>query len=330
MDGQTVETTETSQEQSFTDPWEAAFAAVNKEATQAAKEDSIPEGKEPEATEGTDATPDASSDGLGSGDNVQDEPGGSHLFDGGDTSEDGLLDSGNEGSFDVDVEEVRQLVVQELEEQAINTVAQDFIRRGARHTNGRLGASINDPDIMKRDEDGVPHFYNPETGREFNGDNPRRQALEWCDDYNRELANLFNQECQRVVNENIGNTEAQLQVLEFGKTYDALDPIRQQMLDSMLEDYEIKDSNGRAIGYSIDPNKALQAVNRQVQKIQEYSKAQGVSAPVPKTNDGPALDMKNSANSGGKSEADFKPKNLAEAMEYLQKQEMEKLNKKGK
>lgn len=181
---------------------------------------------------------------------------------------------------------------------------------------------------MKRDEDGVPRFYNPDTGREFTGDNPRRQANEWCDDYNRELAQIYNRACQERINTIMKDSEPQLRVIEFADTYNNLDPIRQAMFDSIVEDYEVTGSNGKVIGYSCDLDKALAAVERQVAKIQAHARTNQTSQTEKPKPSGPALDMKNSANSGSGQTDQAKPKSLAEAMEFSQNKQLEAL--KGK
>lgn len=317
------------------DPWAAAFAAINQEGQTDGEESSdtneasgdntnVPEG----TNSGTDTTG-ATSDSLGGAEGTD---GGQDNLDGAESqtpeSDNSGLQGGGEGGEDweeIDVQSFRSNLQASAENQAINDVARDFIKRGARHRNGALGARPDDPDIMKRDEDGVPHWYNPDTGQEFMGENPRRQAKEWCEDYNNELAQIFNSECQKQIDKIMGESESQLAVLEFAPKYNSLDPIRQAMFDSIVEDYEIKDASGNAIGYSIDLDKALAAVNRQVQMIQQQVRSQQSAQPEsnPQTNSsGPALDMKSNASKTNDTNA--QPKSLAEAMEMLQKQELEK------
>lgn len=333
MDGQTDNQVANVQD----DPWAAAFAAVNQEASQDSKEATDTgdqSGQGSSDTEGTNegtTVPGTSSEGLSVS---EDNTGGSDNLSGEIDTED-RVGQGNLSAMDdsetwsaEEIESFRNDLQTAAENQAINDVAKDFIKRGARHRNGALGARPDDPDIMKRDEDGVPHWYNPDTGQEFTGDNPRRQANEWCQDYNNELAQLFNQECQKQINEIMKDSEPQIAILEFAPTYENLDPIRQTMFDTLIEDYEIKDNNGNPIGYSIDLNKALDAVNRQVRMIQEHYRgqqaAQSESNPQSKSS-GPALDMK--SNTSKTNENASAPKSLAEAMEALQKQQLEKLNK---
>jgi len=209
-------------------------------------------------------------------------------------------------------------------------MAQEFAKRGVMNQNGRLGATLDDPSICKRDSDGVPHFYNPETGQEFRGDNPRRQAQEWADDYNRELARAFNNACEEYEKHLRQEAEPKLAVMKFKSKYDKLDDIRKGMFDNVIEDYEVKDSNGDVIGYSCDLDKALALVDKQISMIQNYAKAhapqQEQQDQQVQQNTGPALDMKTS--SGAVNGGESAPINsLAAAMERLQDEQLEKLRK---
>lgn len=206
----------------------------------------------------------------------------------------------------------------DIRERTINDVVQAYIKQGARHVDGKLGATINDPDVCKRDRDGVPRFYNPETGREFTGDNPRRQAQEWVEDYNKELAAAFNRTCAEYSKRLLDQEGGRLAVIEFAPKYKALDPVRRSMFDSIIEDYEVEDGDGNVIGYSCDLDKALAAVNRQVSVIKSrFANQQTAPKAAPS---GPVLDTPNSAGSkpGESNKPEFK--SLAEAMEWEQDQ----------
>lgn len=230
-------------------------------------------------------------------------------------NEDGNTSSITQAEIDAVINDTKE----NARNRAINEVAEAFIKQGARNRNGKLGATIDDPDICKRDRDGVPTFYNPETGRPFTGDNPRRQAMEWVKDYNQDLADKFNSVCAQREAEIMKEAEPRIQTLRFQSTYERLDPIRQGMLDDIISDYEVKDSDGDVIGYSCDLNRALDVVNRQIARIQGYAKSQ----PRPAT--GPALDMKTSSGANTGSIEPGKITSLAEAMEYEQNKLLENL-----
>lgn len=333
MDEQTSGTNEATENQTPVDPWIAAFAALEPKGEEA---DSTNTAGSEEPSMGIGDTDAKQSDGENTADAQSgNSPSNEDAFGGLDTSSGADTNEGGEGSgsiFDIEVtDESIQKYEQELDEsirnQAINEVAQEFIKRGIRNNNGRLGATLDDSDICKRDSDGVPRFYNPETGREFTGDNPRRQAQEWVDDYNKELARVFNNTCEQYEKHLKEEAAPQLAVMKFAPKYEKLDDIRRGMFDNIVEDYEVKDSEGKVIGYSCDLDKALALVERQISMIQSYAKAhapqqqQGQQQPS-----GPALDMKTS--SGAVNTGDPAPVNsLADAMERLQDAQLAKLKK---
>lgn len=301
------------------DPWAAAFAALEQKDTpdsegSAAAGDS--DDAEHDAATGDDLQ---GSQGAEQGDSSANEvpdgngdaqaaggSGDSLGADGGEAGNAGSDDQGISDGDSIDIEAYESAIKQEVDQKVIKDVAAAYIKQGVRNTNGQLGATVNDPDICKRDKDGVPRFYNPETGREFTGENPRRQAQEWCDDYNKELADQFNKTCAEYASQLMESRQREIDMVRFEPTYDKLDPIRRQMLDDLLEDYEITDKSGSVIGYSCDLNKALAAVDRQIASIQRYGKEQGANAsagqagsqgdPVP-SGTGPALDIKSAAHS---------------------------------
>lgn len=335
MAGEATEQIEDQTQPMEIDPWEAAFAAVNAEAqgdTEATSTtqggDDLPDVSDSKADPGNADHAEADTDFSSA---TEGNLGGSDSFSGGDTEQDGIAGEDTSGITTEDAKAYRESVKQELTQQAIDVVVKEYIKQGIRHNNGKLGASIDDPDICKRDSDGLPRFYNPETGRQFTGDNPRRQAMEWVEDYNKELAQAFNNSCDKYVNQLMQEREPEIAVLEFAPTYDSLDPIRQSMFDSLIEDYEIV-KNGEVVGYSCDLNKALAAVNRQVKIIQENYKARqnaGQQAHQEPTKEpkGPALDIKSSAQAGKDKQKKPEFKSIAEAMEWEQDQLLAKMNK---
>lgn len=328
MAGNTSEKNENNVEQAATDPWAMAFAALDQED----KGDS--EAAPDTGDGGSDATdlPSAAGADLGAdsddaeGDDGLESPampGGPGDLGGEPDEEDAHFDWDGIDISEEGVNSYRDRLMEDIRERTIRDVAKAYIDKGARNNNGQLGATINDPDVCKRDSDGVPRFYNPETGREFTGDNPRRQAQEWVDDYNRELSEAFNKTCQGYSQRLLEQEGTKLAVIEFASTYKNLDPVRRSMLDSIIEDYEVTDDDGDVIGYSCDLNKALAAVNRQVRVIQSrFSKQQAKPAAS-----GPALDTPSVGAAGGNvTKPQFK--SIEEAMEWEQDQLLAKM--KGK
>lgn len=312
------------------DPWAAAFAALGEQDAPAA-EAAADTGEHGDGVSVADA--DQADQGAGSAQTEQDDgaepedlPGGPGDLGGDDSQQDEGLDWDGIDLSEEEVASYRDSFMDDIRERTINDVVAAYIKQGVRHQGNRLGATINDPDVCKRDRDGVPRFYNPETGREFTGDNPRRQAQEWVDDYNKELADAFNRTCQDYSQRLVDQEGGRLAIIEFAPKYKALDPMRRSMFESIIEDYEVTDSQGNVVAYSCDLDKALAAVNRQVTAIQQRFGKQATTpqaaTPAPPT--GPVLDTPSTA---GASQGGGRPqfKSIEEAMEWQQDQLLAKM-----
>lgn len=303
------------------DSWEAAFAALEQRNKKESEETSADRDGQPDAgefgqsegTSGSDAEPVAE----GQSDDAQ--------LDGTDAGGSGPAD-GTAGEtvseFDYSAEEVNETISSiesSIEDQAVSDVANAMKASGKIRVtrDGKLGASINDPDIYTKDEDGVPTYINPETGRPFTGDNPRAQAKQWVDDYNAELEQAFNKIAKQRIDELKKENEPIVRTLKFAETYKKLNDVQRDMLDSLIEDYEVKDEDGNAIGYSCDLDKALAQVNRQIAKLTERGKALHPKQEKPAPTE-PALDMPQSTGSSENKPPQFK--SLAEAMSWSQDQ----------
>lgn len=307
------------------DPWAAAFEALDKRQEGTAGKDdhtetTVESGSNAEESDGNGISSDNANGVYGQ--NVEGVDGGQ--------DDTGDLSFGQGGDSDsilaIDYEEIsryREGIRDEIRDRVIGEIADEFVKRNILNDNGKLGASLDNPLICKYDDDRMPHFYNPETGKEFTGDNPRRQAQEWCEDYNREVAKAFNNACKQYEEQLMEQEEPSIKVLEFASKYDKLDPIRQRMFDNVIENYEIEDDNGEVIGYSCDLDMALLLVDKNVRTIQEYA-MENKAKVNEKTS--PELDMKNSSGavqSAGKPEF----KSIAEAMEWQQDQLLESMRK---
>lgn len=239
-----------------------------------------------------------------------------------DTGTDILDDSGYTES---EIKQEVESLTRELEERAMQEVAKAMVDRGIKHNGNQLGATINDSDIRKVDDDGTVTFYNPETGQPFTGDNPRRQAQEWVEDYNKELADTFN----KVVKDRVTQLEAEakpyIDLLKFAPVAQKLDPVRKALMEAIIEDYEIKDANGETYGYSCDLNQVLTQVNKQIAKIQSsQSPSQpGTASLDTPTQTSPVVDMP--AGGGASEPGTPQFKSQAEALEYAQDQMLAKL-----
>lgn len=307
------------------DSWEAAFAALEQRNKKEPEETPADRDGQPDAgesgqaegTSGSDAEPVAE----GQSDDAQ--------LDGTDTGGSSAVDGAageTVSEFDYSAEEVNETISSiesSIEDQAVSDVANAMKASGKIRVtrDGKLGASINDPDIYTKDEDGVPTYINPETGRPFTGDNPRAQAKQWVDDYNAELEQAFNKIAKQRIDELKKENEPIVRTLKFAETYKKLNDVQRDMLDSLIEDYEVKDEEGNAIGYSCDLDKALAQVNRQIAKLTERGKALHPKQEKPAPTE-PALDMPQSTGSSENKPPQFK--SLEEAMRWSQDQMLKK------
>lgn len=330
MENQISGTTENPTGQTEVDSWEAAFAALDSIGKENLEEPSDSNGDDAGGSDtdaGNAGEGEGLSDSVEAADSSQDEGdvGGLGSDTGSNGQENGNAFAGMLGVTEESIEKYESDLTESLKNQAINDIAQEFLKRNVRQKDGILGASLDDEDICKRDEDGVPHFYNPETGREFTGDNPRRQAQEWVNDYNQALADAFNKACTQYEKHLMEKAAPGIAVMKFALKYEKLDDIRRGMFDNVIEDYEIKDNDGKVVGYSCDLDKALALVERQISMIQSYAKQRQSTAQEEKPS-GPALDMKTSSGAVASGEREA-PKSLADAMEMLQDQQLEKMKR---
>lgn len=247
---------------------------------------------------------------------------------GADSTEDGQPVEEATGFSQQDSEEAIKQINESIRSQAINDIGKMFRDQNVMHNEkGQLGAYLEHPEIMKRDSNGVPTFYNPETGKPFTGDNPRAQARQWVDDYNKELVETFEQRVNERIQEYEKNAEPMLQTIRFAPKFEKLDKVRQVMVESIISDYEVHDNQGNLVGYSCNLDSVLEQVNRQIAGIQ--SRLGNVVQTKPEEQpSSPALDMKSSATGVANGERpEFK--SIAEAMEWEQDQILARQKQKG-
>ncbi len=328
MDGQTSGTNETMDNQAQVDPWIAAFAALEQGSQEDTSEDSNmgnadnsgtpdnPEGTSGEELPNNDEAIDSTASegnlgGFGADAGSTDEEGGSTF-------------SSMYGLTEESIQQYEQELEEQIRDRAMREIADEFVKHGVRNTNGVLGATINDPDIRKRDEDGVSHYYNPETGAEFLGELPRLDAQKWVDLYNEDLKRVYNDACEQYEQHLRKEIEPQIAVRRFAPKYEKLDPIRRGMFDNAIEEYEIRDKDDKVIGYNCDLDKKLALVDRQISMIQNYAKQHQPQQQQQPT--GPVLDMKTSSGAVPSGEQGM-PASLAEAMEHIQDKKLAELNR---
>ena len=348
----TLQGEEGTQETSPTiDSWDSAFAALAAEASESSATDDEPESDGQE------------SDGDSSGESASVEPGGISAGDSNVGTDNNVpVDQGSPGGqqpasatvspvIPAGIEPSGGTVEQEIKkiqdqvfQQAVQDTNKMFLEARVQGTNtpairssgGRIGATVNDPDIYRVDPDtGLPTFINPDTGQPFTGDNPRKQAQEWVDAYNTQLRDMFNSAAAERQAELQQEVAPAIAVMQFKPKYEKLDPIRKKMFETLVAGHEVTNAAGEQIGYNIDLDQALKKVNDTVKAIQEQKQAQqqanagsndslqGSASNAPKP-PGPAMDMPGSG--AAPPPKPKEPKNLADALLAQQQAVLDKLN----
>lgn len=335
MDPTTGQTTDSETQVQTVEPeidsWEKAFAALSqKDASTDTGDVSDGAKTRNEPADKPDENEDESSTEPESGDVAVAAPSdGGHVPSVGTDSEQDGQSAGKETGFSQqDSEEALKQITESIRSQAINDIGKMFRDQNVMHNEkGQLGAYLEHPEIMKRDSNGVPTFYNPETGKPFTGDNPRAQARQWIEDYNKELVETFEQRVNERIQEYEKNAEPMLQTIRFAPKFEKLDKVRQVMVESIISDYEVHDSQGNLVGYSCNLDSVLEQVNRQISGIQSRL-GNVMQTKQEEEPSGPALDMKSSSTGVANGERpEFK--SIAEAMEWEQDQILARQKQKG-
>ena len=114
------------------------------------------------------------------------------------------------------------------------------------------------------------------------------------------------------------------QLIDFIPKFQAMDAPTQQVFDALLEGHEIRDANGKVVGFNVNLDAVAAQASRLVKSFggaAQPAKQDDGEGKVPATG-GPALDAKTG---NGKSEDEVEPKNIGEALKMFDKK-----NKGGK
>lgn len=211
----------------------------------------------------------------------------------------------------VDYGQVSKSLVDEINRSAAQAANKIFQDKGIK----KFGIG----DLYQRDEQtGVVVFQNPDNpNRPFES---RAEAQSWVDAMNKQIdaewRNVAVQEQQRIAKE----AAPRLRLVQFAPKYEKMDREMQELFDDVIEGYEVRDRQGRTVGYSCD----LDAAYAQAKKIKtmidkrspkrDAAETDGEAAQKPGR---PAVDMRT-----GKVEKtdDKEPANLEEAMALYNKQ----------
>jgi len=225
-------------------------------------------------------------------------------------SEPVVIDDGGDGEVAVEPAPVPQAVdyngiskniVGEINRQAAIQANQEFSSRGIRKMSVK--------DLYERDEQrGIVTYRNPDNrNRPFE---TRKEAQDYCDSINRDIEEEWKNVAREKQKKILNDVAPALRMLQFAPKFDKLDADTQEMFDTVIEPYEIRNRQGEIVGYSCDLDAALAQAKRIVNKVSSKRQPQAQAASQKAA--APVLDTPTGARPDGA--GDKEPTNLAEAM----------------
>ena len=184
-------------------------------------------------------------------------------------------------------------------------------------------------DLRQEDEQGNVTYLNPDNQRR--NFESRMEAQQWVDSFNKQVDIDFRAVSQQYEQKLLETARPTLQMLDFVPVYQKMSAEQQDIMDDLIEPYEIKSSDGTVIGYKCNlVSMAKQAINMSNKINEKYSRKSEIGSRSGNTATQdvgrPATDLK-SRGSSDSSVGDPEPKNLQEAMALYQKQQREKRSK---
>lgn len=228
--------------------------------------------------------------------------------DGGDTVDRGSTDDVNPAVY----QNAQQALIKDLNRAAVNQAAKEFKDQGIREFT--MG------DIYQRGNDGRVTYRNPDDpNRPFAN---RMEAQQWIDSFNKQLQNELRRRAVEIRDENAKKILPSIRLLQFAPTYDSMDPDVREVLDDLIEDYEVTNAKGEVVGYSCDLNKMFTKATKLAAK---YAAPKQKKAPAAQKKSGPrrqpATDMPTRGTAAGKKSGNQEPETLEQAFAMLRQQE---------
>ena len=198
--------------------------------------------------------------------------------------------------------------------------AQTEVRREFKEQNiGYYSAA----ELTVRDEQtGQIRFRNPDVQDERDPNyyfKSRSEMQQFIDAWNRGIDFEFRKAVNEKQQELLNLEAPKARLIDFMPKWQAMDEATRNVFDTLLEGHEIRDKNGKEIGFNVN----LDAVAAQAAKIaknfrpqgqQQQQQAQQPAATSSST--GPALDMQTG---NGEAEDKTEPKNIGEALKMYDK-----------
>lgn len=179
-------------------------------------------------------------------------------------------------------------------------------------------------DLARRDEQTGRIIYVNPNDKQEDWERPGYQGLTieqaktWCDVTNEDLNEQWKKECSELEKEYVQRARPYFELLAYAETYSKLNPVEQYYVDTITDNYAMRNSQGQVMGFDCDLNK--------VTKIAKQLAASGPKeffAPSTPANNvrQPATDARSSAGNGSKGTP--KINDLNDAFEYLWAREKE-------
>ena len=201
-----------------------------------------------------------------------------------------------------------QGIVNSVNQLAIARARQQFEKEGIREFN--MG------DLYERTQDGRVVYRNPDDpNRPFSN---RMEAQQWIDSFNKQVQQSLVEEAKKHRKEALKSAAPMLRLMEFAPVYDQMDPDARAVLDDLIEDHEVKLSNGKVIGYNCDLNKMAAKAYKLAEKYSHTSHGEKKKGTMKKsgTQKRPAMDIRSSGSSRTGS-MDSEPQTMEQAFARL-------------
>lgn len=221
-----------------------------------------------------------------------------------------------------------------------NAFKQDLLRNVQRNAAAQVRKEFDDQNIgyysaaeltVRDEQTGQVRFRNPDVQDERNPDyyfKSRADMMSFIQAWNQGVDFEYRKAVNEKQQQLLMYEAPKARLVDFMPKWQAMDDVTKQVFDSLLEGHEVRDAQGREIGFNVN----LDAVAAQAAKIarsfgggvqvaQEQAGQDSGKVAAPAAG-GPAMDMRTG---NGKSADEKEPKTIGEALAMLDKK-----NKGGK
>lgn len=227
----------------------------------------------------------------------------------------------SDGIEAIDFNAYKQQMLRDIQSNAASQVRKEF--------NDQNIGYYSVAELTIRDENtGQVRFRNPDVQDERDPNyyfKSRAEMQQFVEAWNKGVDFEFRKAVNEKQRELMGQAAPTARLVDFLPKWQAMDDITRGIFDDLLEGHEIRDANGKEIGFNVDLNAVAAQAARIAKRYSNVSQAQeqgAQSATEPQKNTEPALDMKTGH---GKSEDEKEPTNIGEALKMFDKK-----NKGGK